>query len=115
MVALVALFESTGGGEKWCFHDGCNWQTYRPLNEWFRVTTAGGRVTELNIANDSMNGKIPPELGSLTGLEKLDFSNNPNLTGCVPASLQGIEYEGDLPFCTGPTAKKANWSPLMLG
>ena len=102
MVALVAFFESTGGGEDWCYHTGCNWQTYLPLNEWFRVTAKGGRVTELNIGGDLMTGRVPPELGLLTGLQKLHLLETRTFSGCIPSSLRGIEYIGDLPFCSGP-------------
>ena len=102
MAALVAFFESTGGGEDWCYHTGCNWQTYLPLNEWFRVTAKGGRVTELNIGGDLMTGRVPPELGLLTGLQKLHLLETRTFSGCIPSSLRGIEYIGDLPFCSGP-------------
>ena len=102
MVALVAFFESTGGGEDWCYHTGCNWQTYLPLNEWFRVTAKGGRVTELNIGGDLMTGRVPPELGLLSGLQKLHLLETRTFSGCIPSSLRGIEYIGDLPFCSGP-------------
>ncbi len=111
-VALVALHDSVLSGSSVPWR---NWLTYEPLENWSQpsgyasyefVTVAGGRVTELNFNyydggfdDEVVSGSIPPELGLLTGLRKLDLSNNPGLTGCVPASLRGVEYEGDLPFC----------------
>ncbi len=112
-VALVALYESALSGSR---SGWINWLTYEPLEDWRQplgvggyweiVTVAGGRVTELdfnihgNIFGDERaSGSIPPQLGLLTGLRKLDISNLPGLTGCVPASLRGVQYEGDLPFC----------------
>ena len=116
-VALVAFYESalSGSSSPWRY-----WLTYEPLDNWSvpssfssgsgeLVTVAGGRVTELNFRNrthgdrgfgdEYASGSIPPELGLLTGLRKLDLFNTPGLTGCIPASLRGVEYEGDLPFC----------------
>lgn len=124
-VALVALFESTNSGQwgygSWGGIEG-GWMTYRSLGNWeFHyqgapisdiVTTAGGRVIELNFSTvTNMSGKIPPELGLLTGLKKLYLPENAELDGCIPASLRGIDYTGDLPFCTGPTSKKALTPP----
>ena len=64
-----------------------------------------------------MTGSIPPEIALLTGLERLDIRNNPTLTGCIPASLQQVNYDGDLPFCAGATSKKALTpaEPSLLG
>ena len=50
-----------------------------------------------------VSGEIPPKLGNLDSLEKLDLNGN-RLSGCVPASLQyqlAMDYSdlGDLPFC----------------
>ena len=51
-----------------------------------------------------MSGEIPPELGSLTNLTKLDLYDNDDLSGCVPSSLDdqmgasAIEI-GLLSFC----------------
>ena len=122
--ALTALFDTTGG-ESWQNSDG--WLYTEDLGQWHGVTTdAGGRVTELNLRDNRLSGALPPELGSLTNLEELNLSGTGlsgaippelgNLTGlqklhlletrtfsgCIPSSLRGIEYIGDLPFCSGP-------------
>ena len=110
-VALVALYESANGDE-WAIDVGSsrlysaksrNWLSYKPLREWYGVTTSGGRVTELFLSKNKVrrgfSGKIPPALGLLNGLRKLDLSENPDLTGCIPSSLRDVEYQGDLPFC----------------
>ena len=66
--ALVALYHATGG-EGW--RESTNWLTDTPLGEWYGVTTdSDGRVTELALLV-GMTGPIPPELGSLTRLERL--------------------------------------------
>ena len=57
---------------------------------------------------------IPSELRNLTALQKLYLSGEDHkLTGCIPSGLQGIEYDGDLPFCTGPTSKKVTSPPAV--
>ena len=69
---------------------------------------SGGRIRILSLANKSMTGNIPPEIGLLTSLEGLSLRNNPGLTGCIPANLRGIDdYHVDLPFCPESTSKKA--------
>ena len=50
-----------------------------------------------------MSGEIPPELGNLANLTRLDLSGN-ELSGCVPSSLSGqlnMQYSdlGGLRFC----------------
>ena len=125
MVALVALYESTNGPEwqesyynyAWYSREVRGWLSHSSLGEWENVVTFGGRVTELDLSTTTlgthgvglkkMTGKIPSALGNLTALQKLDISGQGNLTGCIPASLRGIDYTGDLPFCTGSTSKKA--------
>ena len=117
-VGLVALYESTNGSEwlvasrvDWS-HSGSEikWLRPAPLGEWDRVTTFNGRVTEVNLSDfhhsrgynkvNGMAGTIPSALGNLTALQVLKMSGDDHkLTGCIPASLQGIEYDGDLPFC----------------
>ena len=128
LVALVALYEAANGEEwqacdmgrkpciaplsaDWQSAAGSggswpkgNWLTYRPLGEWASVTTSGegGRVVEIDLNPSLMrnvSGKLPQELGLLTGLEKLNIEGQGSLTGCVPASLRSIDYTGALPFC----------------
>ena len=52
MVALTALYQDTNGGN---WTDNTNWLTTEPLDEWFGITAdAGGRVTELSLANNEL-------------------------------------------------------------
>ncbi len=104
-VALVALWESTM--THWShWRDGWRWATYTPLREWAFVTVEGGRVSQLNIEGRDLKGQLPPALANLTGLRKLTLTRMPDLSGCIPASLRGVEYTGDLPFCSGSASKK---------
>ena len=65
-----------------------NWSADLAIGSWTGVTVGGTpqRVTTLSLASSSLNGTIPPELGSLSGLTTLDLSNN-TLTGSIPATL----------------------------
>ncbi len=145
-VALVAFYESafdestkdrsrrTGG-----------WLSYKPLSQWnvsspssswthdgrsFRnIDMEGGRVVSLFFGKGYLQGQIPPAMANLTGLTEFIISNQNHLypsrpvelTGCIPASLQGINYDGEAPgspgFCTGATSKKALSppAPSLLG
>ncbi len=118
MVALVALYEGNNGpgwrnGGSYRHPRGGLWLSYNPLGEWKGVTTsgAGGRVAKLDLSHmridhgeAGMIGPIPPELGLLTSLEKLNLGNyyggrKHQLSGCIPGSLRGVEYTGAPPFC----------------
>ena len=93
--ALEALYRATDG-PNWRNSD--NWLTDAPLGQWYGVTVnARGRVTRLDLAGrwDSdaqepvphgLTGPIPPELGQLTSLTRLDLDAN-RLSGPVPPEL----------------------------
>jgi hypothetical protein len=93
-LALVALYDSTDG-DNWTNHN--NWLT-GPLNTWYGVTIASGRVTQLFLRENNLTGHIPPEIGNLSGLQNLYLLRN-HLTGSIPpefgklSSLQQI-YSG---------------------
>ena len=72
--ALVALYNATGG-RNWRNND--NWLSDAPIGEWHGVTiNESGRVVELNLVNNHLNGPIPHELGNLFNLTALDLSRN---------------------------------------
>ena len=93
--ALVALYEATDG-PYWV--DAENWLTDAPLGEWYGVATDNsGRVVRLDLdgrwdsgaqeyISHGLTGRIPAELGSLTGLVRLDLSVN-ELSGPMPPEL----------------------------
>ena len=82
--ALVALYEATTGGFDWD-----NWLCEAPLDQWAGVTTdENGRVTGLELDNN-MRGSIPPELGNLDKLQRLDLSGN-ELSGLIPSELGNL-------------------------
>ena len=67
--ALVALYNATDG-ENW--DESANWLSDAPIGEWHGVTTNDdGRVIQLRLDQNALSGEIPPELGSLSNLERL--------------------------------------------
>ena len=92
--ALEALYDATGGAG---WRDNTNWKTSAPLGEWYGVTTdRGGRVTQLDLARNSLAGAIPDSLGNLANLEVLALFEN-ELTGPIPealARLSSLRYLG---------------------
>ena len=65
-----------------------DWATGTAVSGWEGVTTSGtpSRVTELDLASESLTGSIPADLGNLFELTTLDLSSN-QLTGDIPAEL----------------------------
>ncbi len=103
--ALVALYEATDGPN---WRDNSNWLTDAPIGVWRGVYIhRDGRVGELSLINNDLSGPIPPELGDLTELSKLELDLNA-LTGPIPPelgnltnlrhfSLDGNELTGSIP------------------
>ena len=91
--ALTALYHATDGS-KW--EKSENWLTDKPLGTWHGVTTNdAGRVTELRLRTNNLNGTIPPELGSLFELTLLVLNrisgwNDGYLTGSIPPELGNL-------------------------
>lgn len=84
---LEILYRATGG-EDW-YSQG-RWMSELSIEYWEGVTVdATGRVRELSQFHNNLSGPIPPELGSLSNLERLDLSGN-RLTGSIPAELGSL-------------------------
>lgn len=91
---LVRFFEETDG-RNW--KKKGNWGTGRSLGEWegVRVSPSSGRVTRLILPSNRLQGRIPGELGRLTGLMYLNLKDN-RLGGEIPrelTSLTGLKCE----------------------
>ena len=62
-----------------------SWSAGTPIAEWEGVTVSGtpGRVTRLYLRDRGLTGTMAPELGRLTGLERLYLHDN-KLAGTIP-------------------------------
>ena len=81
---LVTLYRRTRGLQ---WTTDTNWLSDAPLNTWHGVTTDGnGRVTQLSLPRNRLSGRIPPELGNLSNLERLVLAEN-QLEGPIPPEL----------------------------
>ncbi len=85
--ALVALYNATDGPN---WDDNENWTSDAPLGEWDGVSISDdGRVTGLFLNGNQLSGEIPPELGNLANLKRLDLYLN-DLTGEIPPELGNL-------------------------
>ena len=85
--ALVVLYLQTDG-PNWT--DNTNWIPREPLSEWHGVSTdEQGRVEELRLSANGLNGTIGAELGVLTRLTGLYLNDN-ELTGTIPPELENL-------------------------
>ena len=89
---LIALYNSTNG-RNWRNND--NWLTDRPLYDWFGLkVNTDGRVTEIDLSANGVEGSLPPELGDLDQLQRLIIGYS-GLSGVIPrefGQLTKLEY-----------------------
>ena len=65
-----------------------NWSPNTSVKDWDGVTVGGTplRVSSLSVNSRGLDGTIPADLGDLTGLQRLNLSQN-RLAGPIPAEL----------------------------
>eukprot|EP00978_Attheya_sp_CCMP212_P010881 scaffold26486_cov26-Attheya_sp.AAC.1 len=94
--ALLALYNATDG-DNWnipFFLGGIAWNTTTPsdpcLDMWVGVSCdTDNKITKLDLGSRGsfgLNGTLPSDIGLLTNLEKLDFSNN-QVSGTIPIQI----------------------------
>uniref|UniRef100_UPI00143054DB leucine-rich repeat domain-containing protein n=1 Tax=Maribellus sediminis TaxID=2696285 RepID=UPI00143054DB len=104
-LALVALYLATGG-ESW--NNNKFWLSEYPLSMWQGVEIYDGRVRNLYLQWNNLNGEIPPEFYNLTGLRWLYLSGN-NISGPITSevgnlnelegfNIEDANFEGGLPI-----------------
>ena len=84
---LIAVYDATGGDD-WDFNT--KWKTADPIGEWHGVTVdAKGRVINLGLASNNLQGEIPTQLSSLAMLQLLELGSN-ELSGTIPPDLSSL-------------------------
>ena len=87
IAALATLYSATSGD---IWHDSTNWLSEQPLQYWKGVhINEDGRIVELRLGGNNLSGQIPPELGNLSNLERLEPYEN-QLTGAIPFELGNL-------------------------
>eukprot|EP00980_Cylindrotheca_fusiformis_P030874 scaffold25553_cov127-Cylindrotheca_fusiformis.AAC.1 len=88
--ALATLYYSTNGPE---WSQNSNWLATSSSNSsvctWFTIQPScnrHGRLISLNLDENGLVGRMPPELGMLQDLQEIHLSKN-HLTGSLPSSL----------------------------
>lgn len=81
-LALVALYDSTDG-DNWT--DNSNWLT-GPIADWFGITIENNRVAEIKLNKNNLIGVIPPEIGNLDSLKRLELWRN-SLSDSIPSEI----------------------------
>ena len=86
--ALIALYEALDG-DNWSIN--YHWLDENvPIGAWHGVSAnRDGRVVELLLERNLLNGDLPPEIGDLTKLQKLDLSSN-NISAELPTALGNL-------------------------
>ena len=88
LAALHALYNDTDGAN-WTNND--NWLTGAPLSDWHGIETDDeGRVTEIYLIGNNLDGEIPAELGHFSELEGLYLARN-ELSGSIPSELGDLD------------------------
>jgi Leucine-rich repeat (LRR) protein len=84
--ALMALYNATDGSN---WTNNTNWGTAELVSTWYGVTVDQGRVVQLDLNGNNLNGPIPVEIGNLTKLILLKLSTN-QLNGNIPAEIGNL-------------------------
>ncbi len=82
--ALVALYDAADGAN---WRENTNWLSSAPMDDWYGVKTdSDGRVVEVSLWLNKLEGQIPSDLGNLAKLERLNLILN-RLSGEIPSEL----------------------------
>ena len=85
---ILEIFYEATGGPQWTDSDG--WMTDAPLRDWYGVwADREGRVVGLSLWDNGLSNAIPPEVGNLTNLMRLDLQVNA-LAGSIPPELGNL-------------------------
>lgn len=95
---VLAILFMELGGPTWTNHHG--WVTPDPECTWYGISCQQQNITGLSLSNNNVTsqGRIPPELYLLTGLNSLYLAGN-SLTGNISSAIAGLRNLGTLHEC----------------
>ncbi len=107
--ALVSFYQATGG-QNWRRND--QWLESTTPCEWYGVECKEGKIVELNVSYNNLDGYLPRDLVNLRFLEDVNLAGNSALGGPLPtwvgkfAELQYLnlgfcDFEGTIPSTVG--------------
>ena len=65
--ALISIYNSTQGN-----HWNNTWDLESPIESWYGVTVEDGKVIELNLFMNNLQGNLPESIGQLVYLKKIN-------------------------------------------
>jgi Leucine-rich repeat (LRR) protein len=85
-LALVALYDSTNG-DGWANNTG--WKT-DTVGAWYGIELENGRIVNIYLQGNDLNGNIPPAIGDLDSLKRLYLNGNSGLTDSLPPEIGNL-------------------------
>jgi len=113
--ALVSLYQATDG-RSWDLNANWDIETRASIGvtgKWVGVKIYDGRIRELHLPYNNLEGTLPPELSALTELKTLNLNFNP-VTGPIPPTLIALQTLQELSLdgtdtCLPSNSALQNW------
>ena len=110
-VALMALYNWTDGPH---WKNKTGWSNPVSSN-WFGVTVdANGRVIEINLVSNELNGTIPAQICDLSELRLLNLHGNRYLSGSIPDEIGNLKKLEELYLSDNLMSGKPIWAEVYL-
>ena len=86
--ALVAFYQATNGAN---WTNNGSWLVEADACSWFGVTCdSNGRVTQLSMWSNNVDGPLPETIGNLRSLEVISLADN-SLSGSIPETIGELD------------------------
>lgn len=98
-LALVDVYLNTSGGS-WTDNDNWLQNNGTTLRDWFGLAYDNGRITEINLPNNNLDGFYPAPSSGLGMVSKIDLQNNQlvgvgDLTGLTALTTSSVNVSGN--------------------